>query len=215
MNDTQSQEPFNQKEDSALRKTWKDLFNEGYEVSSRIFSCLDIESFLACRLVCHDWRPAVNRYKAKWQEIKAMPLLKAIKKGKVLVAHALISNGADLKVEDPANLEKWLSDDHNDWHSKSRTTPLHWAAAKGLASVAEHLIAEGADIEADEDYYGFTPMHWAARQNHLDMVKLLIAHNANLESMDIGRYQTPLSLASERGNDSIIKELIESILFGI
>ena len=92
-------------------KKWKDLFKEGYEIAEMVFGLIDIESFLACRLVCQDWRSAVNTFQPKWREVKGACLIKAIKSNQELVAEVLIANGADVHAR-------------HEW----RLTALHWAA---------------------------------------------------------------------------------------
>jgi len=188
-------------EKSGFKKTWKSLFNEGHEVSDSIFSCLDFETFLACRLVCKDWKPAVNTYRPKWKEMKAMPLLlvKAVRDRKELLAHALMAGGADVLLQD---------DEKINWKGPTKMTALHWAARNGLESIAEVLIEKGADTEAT-DKRRFTPLSWASMQGHVEVVKILINAGADVEG---GPCYTsaPLTIACFQGHEEIVKILLQS-----
>jgi len=72
-----------------------------------IFNRQDIETFLACRLVCKDWKPTANTY--KWKGIKMTPLVKAVKMNQELVAHLLIANGANISAQNVKRIEKVTS----------------------------------------------------------------------------------------------------------
>ena len=50
-------------------KPWKDLFRTCPEARGIILDRMDLETALACRLVCKDWRYTINNYKKLWAEI--------------------------------------------------------------------------------------------------------------------------------------------------
>jgi len=171
-------------------KKWKDLFKEGYEVAEMVLGLIDIESFLACRLVCRDWRSAVNTFQPKWREVKGTSLIKAVKSNQELVAELLIAKGADVLARE----------------SDVGSTALHWAAWNGLTSTTESVMSKGAMLEAnDEDL--LTPLHFASLQGHLPIVKMLIAHCANIEAED-EEGMTPLANAVDACKESVVVELI-------
>ena len=201
---------YGTEEKPGLMKTWKTLFHEGHEISDLIFSLLDIESFLACRLVCKDWKQAVSTYRPKWREIKETPLVKAVKFNRELGAHVLIANGADVSAQDEDKIEEWLYPNHNYYRDVSKMTPLHWAARNGLTSVAEHLIATGANLEA-LDHFQSTPLCWASKQGQAPMVKLLLANGADVDAGgDNKTDESPLVIASYQGHEAVVKLLLES-----
>ena len=55
--------------EDSRKKGWKDLFRTCPEARGIILDRIDLESALACRLVCKDWRDTVNNYKKLWAEI--------------------------------------------------------------------------------------------------------------------------------------------------
>ena len=58
-------------EDSS-QKDWENLFEMCPEAREIILYSLDLESALACRLVCKEWRVTVNCYKKLWAKINAV-----------------------------------------------------------------------------------------------------------------------------------------------
>ena len=48
---------------------WKNLFKKCPDAQKIILDSVDLESALACRLVCKDWRVTVNYYKKLWAKI--------------------------------------------------------------------------------------------------------------------------------------------------
>ena len=51
------------------RKDWRNLFTECHEAREIILGRIDLESALACRLVCTEWNETVDCYKKLWAEI--------------------------------------------------------------------------------------------------------------------------------------------------
>ena len=55
-------------EDSS-QKDWRNLFTECHEAREIILGRIDLESALACRLVCTEWNETVDCYKKLWAKI--------------------------------------------------------------------------------------------------------------------------------------------------
>ena len=51
------------------QEDWENLFRKVPEAHAIILDSLDLESALACRLVCKEWRITVNYYKKLWAKI--------------------------------------------------------------------------------------------------------------------------------------------------
>ena len=49
---------------------WRNLFTKCPEAREIILGRIELESALACRLVCREWRETVNRYKKLWGKVK-------------------------------------------------------------------------------------------------------------------------------------------------
>ena len=56
-------------EEGSSRKDWRNLFTECHEAREIILGRIDLESALACRLVCQEWRETVNCFKKLWTKI--------------------------------------------------------------------------------------------------------------------------------------------------
>ena len=55
--------------EGSSRKDWRNLFTECHEAREIILGRIDLESALACRLVCKEWRETVNCFKKLWTKI--------------------------------------------------------------------------------------------------------------------------------------------------
>ena len=55
--------------EGSSKEDWKNLFSKCTEAHEIILDSIDLESALACRLVCKDWRVTVNYYKNLWAKI--------------------------------------------------------------------------------------------------------------------------------------------------
>ena len=55
--------------EGSRQKDWRDLFTECPEAQEIILGRIDLESALACRLVCQEWRETVNCFKKLWTKI--------------------------------------------------------------------------------------------------------------------------------------------------
>ena len=56
-------------DEGSSRKDWRNLFTECHEAREIILGRIDLESALACRLVCKEWRETVNYYRKLWAKI--------------------------------------------------------------------------------------------------------------------------------------------------
>ena len=61
-------------EEGSSQEDWKNLFNKCTEAREIILDNIDLESALACRLVCKDWRVTVNYYKKLWAKINKVSI---------------------------------------------------------------------------------------------------------------------------------------------
>ena len=55
--------------EGSSQKDWRNLYTECHEAREIILGHIDLESALACRLVCKDWRVTVNCFKKLWTKI--------------------------------------------------------------------------------------------------------------------------------------------------
>ena len=55
--------------ESSGQEDWENLFRKCPEAQEIILGRIDLESALACRLVCKEWRVTVNYYKKLWAKI--------------------------------------------------------------------------------------------------------------------------------------------------
>ena len=60
--------------EGSSQKDWKNLFRKVPEAREIILDSIDLESALACRLVCKDWRVTVNYYKKLWAKINKVSI---------------------------------------------------------------------------------------------------------------------------------------------
>ena len=102
-------------------KPWHLLMLKSYKpVAAKIMQRLDIESFLKCRLVCQDWRAAVNTYRPKWRVINRASIVAASDWGWAHLVEVLIAKGRDVNVR-----------------GLNGATPLHWASEFGHVDVVK------------------------------------------------------------------------------
>lgn len=145
------------------------------------------------------------------------PLLTALgypTRPKTEIALALVTNGADVNVENIRNGHALIQ-----------------AAATGSVPLLDAMISKGANLNAefkvDDDktgqrLKGITPLMWAAKNGHLEAVKYLVGKDAGLNETAHGtafnvktgclttvKDKTPLFFAIESGNLEIIKFLVE------
>ena len=55
--------------EGSSQEDWENLFRKCPEARAIILDSVDLESALACRLVCKEWRVTVNYYKNLWAKI--------------------------------------------------------------------------------------------------------------------------------------------------
>ena len=55
--------------EGSSKEDWEHLFTKCPEAREMILDSLDLETALACRLVCKEWRETVNPYKKLWAKI--------------------------------------------------------------------------------------------------------------------------------------------------
>ena len=55
--------------EGSSHEDWENLFRKVPEAHAIILDSLDLESALACRLVCKEWRVTVNYFKKLWAKI--------------------------------------------------------------------------------------------------------------------------------------------------
>ena len=56
-------------EEGSSQEDWENLFTKCSDARAIILDSLDLESALACRLVCKEWRVTVNHYNKLWTRI--------------------------------------------------------------------------------------------------------------------------------------------------
>ena len=63
--------------EGSSQEDWENLFTKCPDAREIILDSLDLESALACRLVCKEWRVTVNYYRKLWAKINkvsSMPI---------------------------------------------------------------------------------------------------------------------------------------------
>ena len=119
--------------------------------------------------------------------------------GHLDVVQTLLSQGADIEVEDFDNM-----------------TALHYASFRGHVAVVELLLNKGCRLEAQENL-GLTALHVAAYGARTDVIKMLIAHGAAIDvksfssgiSFDPLGGSTPLHLAAQYADADTIRTLVD------
>ena len=159
---------------------------------------------------------------------RVTPLVGAISKGYLDVAHELIKHGALVSntshrqeklptihhavyfgcwqivelicTEDPSNLS--LKDDYG-------RTPLMYASYDGNVRMVRLLLNQPHEATLIIDPNGRTAFHYAAAAGRLRIVKLLYQYNPSLLNMSDLHGATALSLAVRRQRKEVVKFLIE------
>ena len=116
------------------------------------------------------------------QKEKDELLIENSKKGNLEVVKYLIESGADIHVDNDAN--------------------LRWASNNGHLEVVKFLIENGADIHEYED----RPLILASIRGHLEVVKYLVQSGADIHVDN----DECLSCASQFGHLEVVKYLVES-----
>ena len=56
-------------QEGSSQEDWENLFTKCSDAQAIILESLDLESALACRLVCKEWRAIINCYRKLWARI--------------------------------------------------------------------------------------------------------------------------------------------------
>ena len=136
-------------------------------VAAKVFNHLDIESFLACRMVCQAWRASVNTYSPVWKRIRKATLPMPASLGLMNLCEILLEKGRDVNYVHPI-LEK---------------TALQSASRNGHLRIVNLLIANNADINMNTSEDGLfcnTALNLAAGQGHVEIVRVLHSNGADV-----------------------------------
>jgi len=171
---------------------WMNLFKKCPDAQAIILDSVGLESALACRLVCQEWRVTVNYYKMLWAKIKKADIHSAVKAGNVLLTELLIAKaGGEVNIE-----------------NEDGSTPLHLASENGHVEVANILIQAGGEVNK-KDVADRTPLHWASGNGHAEVVKSLIQGGGEVNKKDWNK-ETPLHWASAEGFVEVVNILIKA-----
>jgi hypothetical protein len=114
-----------------------------------------------------------------------LSLVKAVYRGNVAEARALLDSGADVN-----------------WRSRDGWPLLHYAVSGGHAEAVRLLLKAGADVNA-QTRDGVTPVINAIEWGYAEVVEVLLAHEADLTAQDeYGR--TALKMAADLGHSRIV-----------
>jgi len=201
---------------------WSDLFIKCQDIGDAILQNLDVESSLACRLVCKDWRYVANNFKPLWCQLRTHDLS--------CRDHDACTEPHYWEYPDESDYQKareqWLKCD-TQMH-KVRMTLLLDAVKKGHVLTTELLIHRGVSIrmgwwksklyasgswvvEYPPYYDECKPIHTASKHGQAKMVQLLIDHGACDKAVKVkGSYSvSALHLAVENGHGDVVKVLLQ------
>ncbi|KAK7697638.1 hypothetical protein SLS64_013377 [Diaporthe eres] len=99
--------------------------------------------------------------------VRSMPLMRAIETGDKVLVEILLDHGAKIDVTDPSNVEY--------------ETPLLWAVKCGNVDIVSLLLERGADAKYEESPWPVSPLFLAATLISPVMVETLIKHGANIQ----------------------------------
>ena len=128
------------------------------------------------------------------------PIRIATLRGKKLLVHYFLSNGAQIEQLD-----------------KFGRSPLFTAVEilkykeKGDLELVKFLLSEGANPNHISHYSKFTPLHFAC-YGPSNLVKLLIENGADLNATTIDKNLTPLHLACSKGKINSVKLLLQATI---
>jgi ankyrin repeat protein len=125
--------------------------------------------------------------------LRDTPLLIAISRRHLRVAHYLIEKGAKV-----------------DSGGERSTPPLYLAASTGDESIVKALLHHGANTEAESHYDKETPLHVAARLGHQAVVKILLDKGASLRART-SQGRTALHLACIEGQAESARQLLANM----
>lgn len=182
---------------------------------------------LAARLAAEGADPDLPR------TLGMTPLMRAVNRNDVAVAHVLIDAGADLAATDPEGLQPVhiaaqadaaeslvlliRAGAQLDVRSRNGMAPIHHAADAGSARAIVALVQHGVDpnlqSEAVTQGHGYprdrgaTPLGIAARGNHPLAVATLLANGAAVDAPSTSGH-TPLQLAIFAGSSADVVILL-------
>jgi len=212
-------------------KGWEDLFIKAEHVAHQVFSCLDAEAVLACRVVCRDWGASVRTYKPLRTHIRETLVNDCVIEGKVNILEVKLSLGivrnldqrlflavnfgqveaARLLIKFGANVNA---------RNKNFLTVLHQAVNLGREEISKLLVKNGArvndvchsHVSVHANVQGprsATALHFAAKLGQVNIVRFLIEQGATINSKDRG-YMTPLHYAAKLGQVGVAMVLLAS-----
>jgi ankyrin repeat protein len=120
----------------------------------------------------------------------APELVRALERGDVDTARALLQKGIDVRQKDADG-----------------TTALHWAAHRADVDMVRELIKAGADVRARNEY-GATPLSAAAEVGAADVLDVLLKAGADVESPN-HEGQTALMAVARTGRVDAAKVLLK------
>jgi len=180
-------------------KPWKDLFRTCPEARDIILDRMDMESALACRVVCKDWRATINNYKKLWAKINKATLDGAVKAGDVLLTELIIAKRGEIDKETRKRLLK----------TAILIDLPEKIASKSDIGIVGLLISIGADVNDPTTIEGkrISPVLLAARQCKAEIVQLLIENGAEFEIDCLSILRAPL-LTRKNGYLETLKALL-------
>ena len=187
-------------------------------VGPKVFSCLDAEAVLACRVVCRDWGASVRTYKLLRTHIRETLVNDCVIEGKVNILEVKLHLGvvrnldqrlflavnfgqveaARLLIKFGANVNA---------RNKSFLTVLHQAVNLGRDEISKLLVKNGARVDDVchvnvQGTRSATALHFAAKLGQVNIVRFLIEQGATINSKDKG-YMTPLHYAAKLGQAGV------------
>ena len=151
------------------------------------------------------------------------PLHRAVHRGDLKSAEALIRSGADVNAVnrygvpplslaatngDAAILELLLKAGANPNATQSEgETALMTAARTGIPAAVKTLLAHGADVNATESWRGQTALMWAAAEGHADTIQVLLEAGAQINARSNAGW-TALLFAAREGKIPAVKALL-------
>jgi ankyrin repeat protein len=151
------------------------------------------------------------------------PLHRAVHRGDLKAAQALIKAGADVNAVnrygvpplslaatngDAAILELLLRSGANPNAAQSEgETALMTAARTGIPAAVRTLLAHGADVNAKESWRGQTALMWAAAEGHAETIEVLLEGGAQINARSNAGW-TAFLFAAREGKIAAAKALL-------
>lgn len=162
---------------------------KNYQARIMLFNAIQNSDTLAVMEILEKYPKIINSRDYQWQT----SLHICAEHKTTLIAHCLISKGAELDFKD-------ISGD----------TPLHNAFLLSNDDFAEMLIENGANYCIPNNK-GDTALHLAIKSGNTSLLKEMFKHTSKLKiNINDQEGNTPLMLAAAKGNLSIVKLLLEA-----